>query len=347
MAYQTRLLNWYKENQRKLPWRETCDPYKIWVSEIMLQQTQVATVIDYYNRFIEAFPSVIDLAKANEDLVLKIWEGLGYYSRARKMIHCAKDIVEKYNGKFPKEYAKIIALPGIGPYTAGAVLSIAYNMPYPAVDGNVMRVISRQFNIAEDISQGRSRKVFEEKVESLLPEDRRHFNQSLMELGAVICTPQNPKCNICPVNTFCEANKLQIQNFLPIKTKKIKKKLQYMALAYVKCEGKVLLNKRPSEGLLGGLWGFPIVQVDNPLNGRYSIQKELEENYGLKVKFEKEMSKAKHVFTHLIWDMILYEFCTTKEVSIDYPCIVWISANEVSNYPLPTAFKKLLAQNCK
>ena len=196
---QTKLLDWYHINHRKLPWRDQFDPYKIWLSEIMLQQTQVTTVIDYFNRFVKTYPTVQDLALADEDSVLKLWEGLGYYSRARRLIPCAKMVVELFDGEFPKDYKKIIKLPGVGSYTAGAVLSIAYNIKLPAVDGNVMRVYSRLFNMDADISDAKSKKIFEEKVFDTLPEDRRHYNQALMELGATICTPKSPKCMACPI----------------------------------------------------------------------------------------------------------------------------------------------------
>ncbi len=342
MDYQSRLLNWYDQNHRKLPWRETNDPYKIWISEIMLQQTQVNTVIDYYNRFIKAYPDVYSLSRAEEDDVFKLWEGLGYYSRAKNMMLCAREIVDKHHGEFPGKYQDALALSGVGPYTVGAVLSIAYNMSFPAVDGNVMRVISRQFNIGEDISQPGTRKTFEEKVKTLLPEDRRSFNQALMELGAVICLPQNPKCEICPVHDLCLANELHIQQSLPVKTKKTKKIKQTMALAYVKHQDTILLVRRPKEGLMGNLWGFPIIESEKETQGYLDIQWELKENYGIQVQYIQEKSKAKHIFTHRIWEMTLYEFTTSEKKTIEFPEVVWVKEEQINQYAVPTAFRKLL-----
>lgn len=341
MKFQEQILEWYKNNHRKLPWRETKDPYKIWISEIMLQQTQVNTVIDYYNRFIQVFPNVYALAQAKEDDILKLWEGLGYYTRARKMMLCAREIVEKHEGVFPEDYEKVLKLPGIGPYTAGAVLSIAYNKPLPAVDGNVMRVLSRQFNIQEDTSKPQTRKIFEEKVKKLLPKDCCHFNQSLMELGATICIPKNPKCHSCPVDLFCIAKKHNLQTLLPVKTKKSKKRMQKMALAYVKYENQVLLVKRDAQGLLGGLWGFPIVEIGEKA-GYESVEQELMMKFGISVEFVKLKSRAKHIFTHLVWEMILVEYKAFQKVTIDFPTITWIEEDSIDQYPLPTAFKKLL-----
>jgi len=342
---QKELLVWYHANHRKLPWRESHEPYKIWLSEIMLQQTQVATVIDYFNRFISAFPTVYDLADAEEDQVLKMWEGLGYYSRARRLIPCAKMIVEVYDGVFPNTYNEIIKLPGVGSYTAGAILSIAYNVKVPAVDGNVMRVYSRYFNMAADISLASSKKVFEEKVWETLPEDRRHFNQALMELGARICTPKNYQCGVCPINKDCQANKLNLQDVRPIKTKKIKKKHEKIAACYIKCQDKVMLIKRPSEGLLAGLWAFPVVSYDQDYT--MHVKDHLKENFDLEVENFKELSTTKHVYTHLVWDMILVEMTTDHQVQVDLPKTIWVSYDELKNYALPTGFHKLLKKASK
>lgn len=341
--YQEQLLGWYKEHHRKLPWRETEDPYKIWISEVMLQQTQVDTVIDYYIRFLGKFPDIHTLASADEEEVLKQWEGLGYYSRARRLLACAKEVVERYRGIFPKDYKKVLALPGIGPYTAGAILSIAYNMPLPAVDGNVMRAVSRQFNIRDDISKAKSRKIFEKKVLTLLPEDRRHFNQALMELGAMICTPRVAKCWACPMASLCYANLLECQAELPVKTKKITKVDRAVAIAYVKCNNRVLITKRTDEGLLAGLWGFPLAEVKEAYEGVSALEWTLEQTYDLRVDYIGVKNKAKHVFTHLTWHMSLFNFEATQEKYVEYPIMKWVEENELNNYPFPTAFKKLLS----
>lgn len=342
MKFQDALLNWYGSHYRKLPWRATTDPYKIWLSEVMLQQTQVDTVISYYNRFIEALPSLEALAEAEEDLVLKLWEGLGYYSRARRMIQCAKVLVEKYDGQFPRNYEEMLQLPGIGPYTAGAVLSIAFNIKVPAVDGNVMRVISRNYNISVDISDPKSRKVFETQVTRLLPENRSHFNQALMELGATICTPKKASCDLCPVAFQCEALKQNLVYQLPVKSKKNTKITKQVAIAYVKFKDKVMITKRPNQGLLGGLWGFPILESKNEVITSDHLIWELKNNWGLNVELVKKANAGRHVFTHLIWEMQVYEFETQEEIILDYPQVVWVHEENLSAYPFPTAFKKLI-----
>lgn len=342
LNFQNNLLKWYEENKRLLPWRETHDPYKIWVSEIMLQQTQVKTVIDYYNRFIKVFPNVETLSKATEDDMHRLWQGLGYYSRADKMMLCAKEIVEKHSGRFPKSYKVMLSLPGIGPYTAGAVLSIAYNMMFPAVDGNVMRVISRQFNIHEDISIPKTRKVFEEKVQSILPTDVRHFNQALMELGALICTPKNPKCNECPAMDSCIGYKENHVDMLPIKTKKTKKTSHQMAVAYVRYNSLVMITKRPNQGILANLWGLPILEISSKDNAVKELMHMLQEVYGLDIEYMNKKNESKHIFTHRIWQMQLFEFKGKNKAEIDYPNVKWISEDEIKNFHFPTAFKKLV-----
>ncbi len=222
---QENILAWYEINHRLLPWRETRNPpYNIWLSEIMCQQTQVATVIPYYQRFLEVYPTIFDLAKAKEDDVYKLWEGLGYYSRANRLMQCSKVIVNQYQGIFPRSKKEMLNLPGIGPYTAGAILSIAYDIKEPAIDGNVMRVYSRLYEIHDEVGKPGASKAFDHYVRKDLPKNVSHFNQGLMELGATICTPTNPKCFSCPVIDLCKANKNNTTDILPVKTKKTKKK---------------------------------------------------------------------------------------------------------------------------
>lgn len=337
---QKKILDWYKINHRKLPWRENTDPYRIWISEIMLQQTQVITVIDYFNRFVKKYPTVGDLANADEDSVLKLWEGLGYYSRARRLIPCAKMLIEDFDGSFPKDYSQMLKLPGIGSYTAGAVLSIAFNMKLPAVDGNVMRVYSRVFDMDNDVSDAKSKKVFEEKVYETLPNDRRHYNQALMELGARICTPKNPKCMDCPIQSSCSAFKKGNQAHRPIKTKKIKKRHENIAVCCIKCDGKILLMKRPGEGLLAGMWAFPCVSYETSSEG--IIEDYLMNNFQIHVHDLVEKSFTKHVYTHLVWHMTLYEMTIEKQVVVDYPQVNWVRYSELKDYALPKGFHKLL-----
>ena len=258
-----KLLAWYDQEKRLLPWRENTDPYRVWVSEIMLQQTQVVTVIPYFHRFMEWFPTIKDLAEAEEDKLLKAWEGLGYYSRVRNMQYAAQTMVEKFDGQMPNNLKDLLSLKGIGPYTAGAIASIAFNLPEPAVDGNVMRVYSRLFCMEDDIADPKSRKVFEERVRETICHDRPgDFNQALMDLGATICTPTSPKIELDPLKDLYEAHKQGRMEEFPVKKKKIKTiPLYYLGLSIQNHEGAYLLEKRPESGLLANMWTFPLVEV--------------------------------------------------------------------------------------
>ena len=339
--YSLKLLEWYYENHRSLPWRETKDPYKIWISEIMLQQTQVDTVIAYYNRFIETFDTVEKLAMAGEEQVLKLWEGLGYYSRAKNLMKCAKVIVDDYQGVFPKEYDELIKLPGIGPYTAGAVMSIAFNIRQPAVDGNVMRVISRHYNITDDISLGKSKLVFEKQVKKLIPEDASSFNQALMELGALICLPKNPKCPMCPVRQTCQAFINGTQIHLPVKSKKIKQKKEKIAFAYFELEGKIIMLKGAVNGLLPGLWTLPLIEVEQWKDTEKNLGKLLNQEYGVKLSSIRLLSEAKHMFTHKIWEMKLFEVSGSIERVMETENY-WIELDAVESLAKSKAIQKLL-----
>ena len=351
---QHRLLEWYALNQRILPFRENNDPYRIWVSEVMLQQTQIITVIPYYNRFMEAFPTVFDLAKATEDEVYKLWAGLGYYSRARNLLKCAKEIVELHNGEFPTDYKEALKLPGIGPYTAGAVLSIAYNLKHPAVDGNVMRVMSRLYNITDDIAIPKTKKIFEEKVQSILPDDARHFNQAIMELGALVCTPTSPKCDECPLKNQCQAYKLDLQDLLPIKTKKAKNKITPMAVGILS-HGNDMFFIKNEKGLLSGLWGLPAVEGRNQTEAKINLFKEVEEEYNLTLGKSKKLGEVTHVFTHKTWKMQIYEvdvisedanFCKETQQEYEGKSVLWLKKDDISNYAISTAFQKVLDKLC-
>ncbi|MBN2796299.1 MAG: A/G-specific adenine glycosylase [Clostridia bacterium] len=338
--FQQDLLNWYFNHQRKLPWRENHDPYRIWLSEIMLQQTQVKTVIEYFNRFIEKYPTVQDMASAVEHDVLKLWEGLGYYSRARRLIPCAQMVVNTFEGEFPRDLKSMLKLPGVGHYTAGAILSIAYNEKIPAVDGNVMRVYSRFFNMDHDISDLKSRLAFENKVLETLPEDRRHYNQALMELGATVCTPKSPRCEICPIQRDCQALKLGVVNRRPVKTKKIKKKTEEMVVIKIICKDEFMIVKRPDDGLLAGMWGFPIYPIEGALE--HTVFYWLKNDFNISAKNLSVVKEAKHVFTHLTWEMILVEVNISEKIEVILPEMTWIKAEALNDFPLPTAFKKLM-----
>lgn len=301
-AFQQALLSWYEAEKRDLPWRRTDNPYYIWISEVMLQQTRVDTVIPYYERFIEKFPTMQDLSDAEEEEILKMWEGLGYYSRVRNLQLGVREVVESYGGTVPNNRQEISTLKGVGPYTAGAILSIAYGVPEHAVDGNVMRVLSRILLIEEDIALLRHKKIFEQAVMELISEeDPSSFNQALMELGATICTP-NPRCLLCPVRDFCIAHEEGKQQELPIKSKKQKMKhLSLAAFAIQNEEGHWLMQKRPSEGLLAGLWEFPMVELQNN-PALEAFKKET----GLQLKNVTEITRFPHIFSHITWDIHVY-----------------------------------------
>ena len=258
-TFHQRLLPWYHENARSMPWRETRNPYFIWVSEIMLQQTRVDQVRPYFNRFIERFPTLETLAKGSIDDVLMVWEGLGYYSRARNLHKAAILICEQRGGAFPTSYDEIIQLPGIGPYTAAAVLSIAFDKPHACLDGNIIRVLSRIDCIEEDITSSATRKALQNRADTLLyTKDPSSYNQAMMELGATCCHPRSPNCTACPIHTFCCAYKEGIQENFPKKKKKAAVPLKKMVATLFEDErGHLLLRQRPLEGLLGGLWEFP------------------------------------------------------------------------------------------
>ncbi|SET10602.1 A/G-specific DNA-adenine glycosylase [Natronincola peptidivorans] len=340
---QQSLIEWYEKNHRKLPWRETKNPYYIWISEVMLQQTRVDTVIDYYHRFIQKFPTIKDLAEAEEEVVLKAWEGLGYYSRGRRIHLAAKIIMDQHDGRIPERYEAILALPGIGPYTAGAIASIAFQQPVPAVDGNVMRVFSRVFHLQEDITLMRTQKHMQQIGEKVVSHrNPSFFNQGLMELGALICTPNFPKCLACPLLQLCKARALGVQEKVPVKQKKPKQKERVMEMALIYKKDKILITKRPKEGLLGDLWGLPGIEQEKDLKAGRSIELELLETYAIKVSNINYLLKKNHVFTHIKWHMLLYEMKLEEEKEIDYPEIKWVNKNQLKLYPLPTAFKKMI-----
>ena len=266
------LLAWYRAHKRDLPWRQSRDPYRIWVSEIMLQQTRVETVIPYYRRFLERFPTLLELAEAPEEEVLKLWEGLGYYSRARNLQAGAREVAERYGGVVPDDKAAVASLKGVGPYTAGAILSIAFNRPEPAVDGNVMRVLSRFFLLEHDIAKPGTRPIIERLAASLIPEGAAgDFNQALMEHGALTCTPKSPGCLICPVMERCAGRLAGMETALPVKTKAKPPRPELRLAALIEGEGpnagKVLVRRRPDTGLLARMWELPHVLVPDGAAG--------------------------------------------------------------------------------
>ena len=342
-GFQRDLIQWYHSIKRDLPWRINQDPYRILVSEIMLQQTQVATVIPYYERFMKLFPTTKGLAMADDQTLLKAWEGLGYYSRARNLRESARMIEEM--GGFPKTHEEILKLKGVGPYTAGAVSSIAFDIPVPAVDGNVFRVMSRVCCIYEDIAKAKTRKTFEAVVSRVIShEDPSAFNQGLMELGATICTPKSPKCLQCPVQFYCQAYHQGVDDLLPVKTKATSQTKMKLVVAVVKNQhGEYLVSKRPNTGLLANFYEF--------LNFEYLGEKEPKEflveklsPICKKVESVQFIGTFNHVFSHRIWEMESYfiSIQTGYEEVIAENDYLWISEQQMTDYPLVTAHQRIL-----
>lgn len=336
MEFSNYLLQWYDKNKRDLPWRKTKNPYAIWVSEIMLQQTRICSAIGYYARFLEYFKDVQELAKASEQEVLNVWKGLGYYSRARNMHRAAKVICSEYNGKFPADFETLQKLPGIGRYTGAAIASIAYNTPAPAVDGNVLRVITRIYALSDDIIKNNTKTKVEGIVKDLIPKDRTgDFTQALMELGATVCLPQKPVCTNCPMKTMCQAFQKGLTGRLPYKTpKEMPNPLIDYWVLYVRCKDKLLMEYRKSDGLLKNLWGLPMIETSEKIE----IKEYLQKKYGSGDYSEKGL--VMHVFTHKTWSMRILKLELAEERKMEP--FEWIMIKNLSSIPIPTAFKKVL-----
>lgn len=299
---QDELLAWFKKEQRDLPWRRTYDPYQVWISEIMLQQTQVTTVLPYFERFISAVPNVSALAKVSEEELLKLWEGLGYYSRARNLQKAARVIMEKHGGVFPSEYEAILALPGIGRYTAGAICSIAFEQNRPVVDGNVIRVLSRLDAFDGEVKKHSDH--FWRRAEDLLPKgEARHFNQALMELGALICTPKSPKCSACPLQKHCKALDLGISETLPNKSPTQPKVKIQVVIAILEKDGTIFIQKRHQKGLMAGLWEFPGGKVESGESTQEALSREVLEETGLRLKNIRFFMNLQHAYTRYLVDL--------------------------------------------
>ncbi len=322
------LLAWYEVEKRPLPWRETTDPYRVWVSEIMLQQTRVAAVLGYYKRFFERFPTISTLADAPEEALLKAWQGLGYYSRARNLQKAAKVIVSSYNGTFPDDYAAIRALPGIGDYTAGAVSSISFGQPRAAVDGNVLRVVSRLTENPSNIDLPQTKRTITQELEDIIPTRAPGaFNQGMMELGATVCLPNGPpNCEKCPVKSICLAYLSGKQQEFPVRSPKRGRRVERRRVYLIFQDGKVALRKREKRGLLAGLWEFPNF---------------LEENDPYAPAGLDFVGTAKHVFTHIEWEMAA--FAGNTEQIAGESTWVWATADDLRDtYSIPSAFRTFL-----
>lgn len=333
------LLEWYEKNKRVLPWRENKNPYSIWISEIMLQQTRIEAVKSYYERFMKEIPNVQVLANIEEEKLLKLWEGLGYYNRARNLQKAAKLIEEKYQGKMPNSYKELITLPGIGEYTAGAIESIAYNEPVTAIDGNVLRVISRLIASTKDVLLPETKKEMQNRIEKIIPKRAAgDFNEALMELGELVCLPNGePECSKCPLNQYCKAYKENLTNKIPVREKKAKRREEEKTVfILISPTGKIAIQKREQKGVLKGMYEFPNIS-HKCLESE--IIKVVKDKWNIQTRQIKFLGEYKHIFTHIEWKMYGYQI-KVRESDKQF---LWISKEELeTSYAMPTAFKKLV-----
>ena len=339
------LKGWYKENKRSLPWRKTNDPYKIWVSEIISQQTRVAQGLNYYLRFIDRFPTVESLAKSSEQNVLTVWQGLGYYSRARFLHSAAKMVLKEYEGVVPKTYEEILSLKGVGEYTAAAILSTAYNKPYATVDGNVYRVLSRIFAIETPIDTSVGKKQFAKIAHDLLDKaDPGTHNQALMEFGALHCTPKQPLCNECPLSDICVSKKLNVQNELPIKQNKIKIRKRYFHYFYINVDGHFFLNKREEKDVWKNMYEFPLIETAENISfdkliGTPSFNKMFKNSDAVFCSFKNQV---KHILTHQHIYANFYEVeLNNTPISLE-SAFLKIKIEDINKYPISRLIHRYL-----
>ncbi len=341
-----RLISWYRENRRDLPWRKDKDPYGIWLSEIMLQQTRVEAVIGYYERFRKQYPDVRSLAQADDETLLRLWEGLGYYSRVRNMKKCAQVLMEKHDGILPANKEEMMKLPGIGSYTAGAISAIAYGLPEAAVDGNVLRVLSRHFAIQDDIKDPKLKKETEETITAFYKENRisdpeyiSDLTQALMELGALVCLPNGkPLCDSCPFSSDCKAHQENLNDVIPFRSRNKNRKIIDRTLFVICCDDRFLLHRRPSEGLLAGMYEF--IGIDQKLDQEEALRylNDLE----IEAKEINSLPSSRHVFTHLEWQMQAYEVISDKLPELDQNEYTLADREQLQSMAIPSAFRTYL-----
>jgi len=340
------LLDWYGRNKRDLPWRETSDPYKIWISEIMLQQTRVDTVIPYYHRFLDSFPTVDDLAAAEQQSVLKMWEGLGYYSRARNLHAASKQIVNQFNSSFPDSYSGLLELKGIGPYTAAAVSSIAFNRVQAVVDGNVIRVLSRFYGIEKDVRRAAVKSEIQAYADEIIDEENPgDFNQAVMELGATVCSPTNPQCDSCPLSTRCVAYNSAMTETIPYKSKKKKVPHHQIGVGMITDKNdRLLIALRPEDAMLGGLWEFPGGKKESDETIVQTVKRELQEELDVEVAVGDKFMQLNHAYSH--FKITLHAYWCSIERGEPIPKtsqkITWTTLEEIEQYPFPRANKMLI-----
>lgn len=330
------LLKWFKKHARVLPWRENPTPYRVWVSEIMLQQTRVQAVMPYFERFVKALPDVKTLAECEEERLLKLWEGLGYYNRVRNMQAAAKTVMKEYKGSLPADYEALLNLKGIGSYTAGAIASIAYQIPVPAVDGNALRVITRVSADTSDITKQSVKTEIERLLIKIIPKNQAgEFNQALMELGATICVPNGePLCKECPWRNFCRARLETKIEEIPVKTAKKARRIEKKTIFIIKQQSNIVLRKREEKGLLAGMYEFPNTEGELSENEAAAW---IKEQRLLPIRIQK-LEQAKHIFSHVEWHMTGYKVWV-DELEEDKSDMLYVSVEEViEKYPIPSAF---------
>lgn len=334
------LLEWYDKHARILPWREQPVPYRVWVSEIMLQQTRVEAVKPYYERFMAALPDIKSLSEVEDDRLLKLWEGLGYYNRARNLKKAAAVIMEQYGGEMPASYEQLLALPGIGSYTAGAIASIAFGLPYPAVDGNVLRVIARVCCYAKDVLSLSAKREMEQQISEVMPKERAGaFNQALMELGATVCVPNGaPHCAECPWESRCRAHESGEELSYPVKKPKKKRTIEEYTILILQDEDQTAIRKRPDKGLLAGMYEFPWVEGIRTKEEVIRIVKEM----GYAPVYVRELERGRHIFTHKEWYMagfaVRVDELAQKPDSGDAHLLFARAGETEEKYPMPAAF---------
>ncbi|HID38131.1 MAG TPA: A/G-specific adenine glycosylase [Calditrichaeota bacterium] len=341
--FRSALLDWFRQNKRLLPWRGQSHWYPVFLSEFLLQQTQVKQALPYYHNFIRAFPDIHLLAAASEEEILARWTGLGYYARARNLLKAAKDIVDRFNGNFPQNYYDALTLPGIGPYTAAAILSIAFNLPHAVVDGNVTRVLTRLFRFEQDIRIPSTRKTLEQLSEQLLdPAQPGDFNEAMMELGALLCKPRQPDCDHCPLLFACKAGKSENPGNYPIRSKLPEKRRLHHFVYLIEKENRLLLVRRPQNGLLGGMWEFPVSE-----NGHYKpehtiLGELLHKEYGIHGRVRDISPQLQHVYSHLHlrFHAVVIADVKGRFKKGFYRDYVWKAVNEMSGRFLHSAHHK-------
>jgi A/G-specific adenine glycosylase len=343
MTFSHTIIRWYNKNKRNLPWRHTKDPYKIWLSEIILQQTRVQQGLPYYETFVLKFPTIHHLAKAKEDVVMKTWQGLGYYSRARNLHHSAKFISKDLKGKFPEEYDEIKKLKGIGDYTASAIASFAFNKPHAVVDGNVFRVLSRYFGIKTPIDSLEGKRAFTRKAELLIDKkDPSTFNQAIMEFGAMQCVPQNPDCGRCPLRNSCMALEMKMVSVLPVKSKKIKIRTRYFNYFIIRKNGTILMKKRTEKDIWKNLYDFPMIETEKELS-RASLLKMIERKGN---SIQAAYISTKHILSHQIIFAKFWQYSgkIPKKITKNGDNYIYLIDNQLNKYAFPRLIEKYVEE---